>query len=279
MGNVLVSPAAEAGRVVEAVLRDLRGGDHRGVVVDSPPGAGKSTLVVRAAGELAATGAPLMIVAQTNEQVDDLIERLGARSPEVTVGRLSAVDYEPSDRVKEHPACRVGAKVADLGLRQPLQLLEILHAGIEIPIEQLAQDLQPHLEADEALEGAIVEVGGDALALALTGLFSGFLRLREVLVQNFDAALLALLGDREPRSQGTGDEHGRQQRQQGAKRQDGAEDRAEPADGGGTRRGHPGLRAAAAVFGGLASGWRARQRSPAARPRLAFWRAWWSPRR
>jgi hypothetical protein len=110
-----VSPSVEAARVIDAVLRDLRIGDHRGVVVDSPPGAGKSTLVVRAAGELAASGMPLMIVAQTNEQVDDLIERLGARSPRVGVGRLSAVDYEPSDRVRAHPACRVGAKVADLG--------------------------------------------------------------------------------------------------------------------------------------------------------------------
>ncbi|MBL7260591.1 AAA family ATPase [Paractinoplanes lichenicola] len=111
----VLSPAAEAGLVVEAVLRDLREGDHRGVVVDSPPGAGKSTLVVRAAGELAAAGEPLMIVAQTNEQVDDLIARLGARSPEVAVGRLSAVDYEASERVRNHPNCRVGAKVAELG--------------------------------------------------------------------------------------------------------------------------------------------------------------------
>ncbi|WP_240669869.1 AAA family ATPase [Actinoplanes solisilvae] len=111
----LLSPSAEAGLVVDAVLRDLLEGDHRGVVVDSPPGAGKSTLVVRAAGELAATGDPLMIVAQTNEQVDDLIARLGARSPEIAVGRLSAVDYEASDRVRDHPGCRVGAKVADLG--------------------------------------------------------------------------------------------------------------------------------------------------------------------
>ena len=111
----LVSPAAEAAGVVDAVLRDLRLGDHRGVVVDSPPGAGKSTLVVRAAGELAAGGEPLMVVAQTNEQVDDLIERLGARSPEIAVGRLSAVDYEPTARVRAHPGCRVGAKVADLG--------------------------------------------------------------------------------------------------------------------------------------------------------------------
>src|SRR4051812_8378013 len=92
-----ISPAVAAARVIDAVLRDLSSGDHRGVVVDSPPGAGKSTLVVRAAGELAASGTPLMIVAQTNEQVDDLIERLGGRSPTVTVGRLSAVDYEASE--------------------------------------------------------------------------------------------------------------------------------------------------------------------------------------
>ncbi|BBH66299.1 helicase [Actinoplanes sp. OR16] len=110
-----MSPADEAATVIAAVLSDLRSGRHRGVVVDSPPGAGKSTLVVRAAGEVAATGEPLMIVAQTNEQVDDLIERLGARSPDVSVGRLSAVDYEPSARVREHPRCRVAPKVGDLG--------------------------------------------------------------------------------------------------------------------------------------------------------------------
>ncbi|WP_433833766.1 AAA family ATPase [Actinoplanes sp. CA-015351] len=110
-----LSPAEEAAAVIAAVLSDLRSGHHRGVVVDSPPGAGKSTLVVRAAGELAATGEPLMIVAQTNEQVDDLIDRLGTRSPEVSVGRLSAVDYEASARVRAHPSCRVAPKVTDLG--------------------------------------------------------------------------------------------------------------------------------------------------------------------
>ncbi len=109
------APAVEAATVVAAVLADLTSGRHRGVVVDSPPGAGKSTLVVRAAGVLAAAGDPLMIVAQTNEQVDDLIDRLGAAGPDVTVGRLSAVDYTPSERVRAHPACRVAAKVADLG--------------------------------------------------------------------------------------------------------------------------------------------------------------------
>jgi hypothetical protein len=107
-------PAAEAARVIDAVLADLASGAHRGVVVDSPPGAGKSTLVVRAAGVLAAAGDPLMIIAQTNEQVDDLIHRLGVASPQVRVGRLSAVDYVASERVRAHPSCRVGAKIGDL---------------------------------------------------------------------------------------------------------------------------------------------------------------------
>jgi energy-coupling factor transporter ATP-binding protein EcfA2 len=111
----LVSPAAAAATVIDAVLKDLATSVHHGVVVDSPPGAGKSTLVVRAAGVLAASGEPLMIVAQTNEQVDDLIARLGSASPTISVGRLSAVDYVPSDRVRAHPLCRVGAKVGDLG--------------------------------------------------------------------------------------------------------------------------------------------------------------------
>ncbi|MCW3839130.1 AAA family ATPase, partial [Micromonospora yasonensis] len=113
--GLAVPPAVEAERVITAVLADLRSGDHRGVVVDSPPGAGKSTLVVRAATELAATGEPLIIVAQTNEQVDDLIDRLVRKAPELRIGRLSAADYRPSDRVKDHATVRVAAKVADLG--------------------------------------------------------------------------------------------------------------------------------------------------------------------
>ncbi|KAB1156479.1 AAA family ATPase [Micromonospora sp. DT46] len=110
-----VPPAVEAERVIAAVLADLRSGDHRGVVVDSPPGAGKSTLVVRAAVELAAAGEPLIIIAQTNEQVDDLIDRLARKAPELRIGRLSAADYRPSERVRGHETVRVAAKVADLG--------------------------------------------------------------------------------------------------------------------------------------------------------------------
>lgn len=108
------APAAEAERVVAAVLADLRSGRHRGVVVDSPPGAGKSTLVVRAARELAAAGERLIIIAQTNEQVDDLIDRLATSDPELAIGRLSATDHQPTERIRRHPGVRIAAKVADL---------------------------------------------------------------------------------------------------------------------------------------------------------------------
>lgn len=105
---------AEANAVVEAILADLRRGGHRGVVVDSPPGAGKSTLVVRAAGELAAAGERVIVIAQTNEQVDDLIDRLALANPALPVGRLSATDYLPSARVAAHPTVLVRMKIADL---------------------------------------------------------------------------------------------------------------------------------------------------------------------
>ncbi|GIH18877.1 AAA family ATPase [Rugosimonospora africana] len=100
--------------VLPAVLADLRSGLHRGVVVDSPPGAGKSTLVVRAAAELAAGGDPLIVVAQTNEQVDDLVVRLADAVPDATIGRLAAQDYQAPARIRDRPAVRVGRKLAEL---------------------------------------------------------------------------------------------------------------------------------------------------------------------
>ncbi|MGN9778831.1 hypothetical protein ACTMS0_24180 [Micromonospora sp. H33] len=115
LAGLEVPPAVEAERVITAVLADLRSRHHGGVVVDSPPGAGKSTLVVRAAVELAAPGVPLIIVAQTNDQVDDLIDLLAQKAPELRIGRLSAADYPPSERVTGHETVQVAAKAADLG--------------------------------------------------------------------------------------------------------------------------------------------------------------------
>ncbi len=138
-GSVSERSAAErsaaARAVIERVTADLLSGLHRGVIVDSPPGAGKSTLVVELAKRLADTGEPVMIVAQTNEQVDDLVDRLatthgqaddtaaGEDRKGLTIGRLSASGYVPTERVVRHlggPDARdhcvtVAGKVADLG--------------------------------------------------------------------------------------------------------------------------------------------------------------------
>ncbi|MER7618936.1 AAA family ATPase, partial [Nonomuraea wenchangensis] len=112
-GSPEPSPEHSPEQVIADVLADLP--RHRGVVVDSPPGAGKSTLVVRAAAHLAATGEPLMIVAQTNEQVDDLVARICDKHPHLTVGRLSAGAYAPPPRLLELAGVRVGTRVQDLG--------------------------------------------------------------------------------------------------------------------------------------------------------------------
>jgi hypothetical protein len=106
-------PAAAAARVVGAALNDFSSGDHRGVVVDSPPGAGKSTLVVQACTELAAGDEAVMVVAQTNEQVDDLIDRMARQAPNVRIGRLCGAAYVPDHRVG-HPNVRLGNRVDEL---------------------------------------------------------------------------------------------------------------------------------------------------------------------
>ncbi|WP_067666171.1 AAA domain-containing protein [Nocardia miyunensis] len=100
--------------VISGVLDDFTGGAGRGVVVDSPPGAGKSTLVVRAATQIARAGEPVMVVAQTNDQVDDLVDRMAREAPATRIGRLRGGDYVPSARVG-HPNVIVADKVPDLG--------------------------------------------------------------------------------------------------------------------------------------------------------------------
>lgn len=109
-----------ADAAVAGVLADLAAPAHRAVVVDSPPGAGKSTLVVRAARQLAASGEPHLIVAQTNEQVDDLIERIATEDPALTIGRLRGQSYVTAERI-DLPNVTVAQKVADLG--EPMVLI------------------------------------------------------------------------------------------------------------------------------------------------------------
>ena len=77
-----------------AILADLAKAE-RGVVVDSPPGAGKSTLVVAAAASLAERGERVMVVGQTNEQVDDLIDRLAGEHACCGSAGCRRQDYTP----------------------------------------------------------------------------------------------------------------------------------------------------------------------------------------
>ncbi|MEU1475862.1 AAA domain-containing protein [Streptomyces sp. NPDC005760] len=159
-GSRAFDPGAEAARATDAILHDTLHGTHRGVVVDSPPGAGKSTLVVRAALELADAGRPLMVVAQTNAQVDDLVLRLAEKNPGLPVGRLHSSDADPYDKaLDELPQVRKSAKAGDL-------------TGLPVVISTAAK--WGHVKVDEPWAHAIVDeayqMRSDSL-LAVAGLF------------------------------------------------------------------------------------------------------------
>ncbi|MCX5382271.1 AAA domain-containing protein [Streptomyces sp. NBC_00083] len=153
-------PGTAAAEATDAILADTLHGSARGIVVDSPPGAGKSTLVVRAALELAAAGRPLMVVAQTNSQVDDLVVRLAEKAPELPVGRLHSSESDPYDKALDDlENVRKSSKAGDL-------------AGLDVVISTSAKwahvkDVEPwgHAIVDEAYQ-----MRSDAL-LAVAGLF------------------------------------------------------------------------------------------------------------
>ena len=106
--------AAElAEQAAERILSDLTNG-HRGVVVDSPPGAGKSALVVRAAAGLADAAENVMVIAQTNEQVDDLTDRLAAARPGLPIGRLAGSEYIQAERLLKRQCVTLSTKLDDL---------------------------------------------------------------------------------------------------------------------------------------------------------------------
>jgi hypothetical protein len=108
-----VTAAELAEQSTARIVADL-GRSRRGVVVDSPPGAGKSTLVVRVAAGLAGADETVMVVAQTNEQVDDLADRLAASRPGLAIGRLAAGEYTPPERVARHQNVMISARLQDL---------------------------------------------------------------------------------------------------------------------------------------------------------------------
>ncbi|MFD5222400.1 AAA family ATPase [Streptomyces tendae] len=109
-----LTPGERADQAVSGILAGLDTTTGRGVVVDSPPGAGKSTLVVRATGHLTSAGHQLMIVAQTNEQVDDLVDRIAREHPGLEIGRLHASGHVLPPRVTSHANVTGSTQAADL---------------------------------------------------------------------------------------------------------------------------------------------------------------------
>jgi hypothetical protein len=105
-----------AGRHAAAVAEVWRlvSGGVRTVVVDSPPGAGKSTLVRELTGRLVAAGERVPVVTQTNDQADDLATALAAElsGRGVTVGRLHSSEHRAPDEVP--PGLAYSAKLSML---------------------------------------------------------------------------------------------------------------------------------------------------------------------
>lgn len=109
-----LSPTDQHDRARETVW-DLLQGEDRTVLVNSPPGAGKSTLV-RDLGIRWSERTQLPVVTQTNNQADDLTRDIasvlgpnGGR-----VGRLHATDYSPPDDFVDHPVIGLNRNVQAL---------------------------------------------------------------------------------------------------------------------------------------------------------------------
>jgi hypothetical protein len=108
----MTDPVASHAAALESIWGHVVSG-ARTVVVDSPPGAGKSTLVRTLTQRLVADGAVVPIVVQTNDQADDLVTALVPLLPGVEVGRLHASGWEPP--VSLPRSVRLASKLDELG--------------------------------------------------------------------------------------------------------------------------------------------------------------------
>ncbi|WP_414166373.1 AAA family ATPase [Streptoverticillium reticulum] len=105
-------PNRQAGQAERAIVEQLPTLTCPGLVVDAPPGAGKTTLVIHAAQALAQCGAPCVIITQTNSQADDLVRRLA--HPHLPTARLTAANHTVPPDVPALPGVRVGHRIEDL---------------------------------------------------------------------------------------------------------------------------------------------------------------------
>ncbi|MFH9712899.1 AAA domain-containing protein [Streptomyces luteogriseus] len=108
------SPQQQMDTAARAILEQLPTLTHRGIVVHSPPGAGKSTLVARAADALAQSHAPCPVIAQTNSQVDQLVRRLARHHPHLRTARLTATEHSVPHDLQAHPGIRIATRIEAL---------------------------------------------------------------------------------------------------------------------------------------------------------------------
>lgn len=111
--RAIVSPAAAGSALALERVWELVQQGRRTVVVDAPPGSGKSTLVRQVAARLAAAGRQVPIVTQGNQQADDLAYALGWELAGTgAVGRLHGGDWSPPPAPPPNLVC--GTRVGDL---------------------------------------------------------------------------------------------------------------------------------------------------------------------
>ncbi|WP_406073123.1 AAA domain-containing protein [Streptomyces virginiae] len=109
-----LSPRKQTDHATRAVLEQLPTLTHRGLVVEAPPGAGKSTLVAQAAETLAQSSGPCPVIAQTNSQVDHLVRRFAHNHPHLRTARLTSADHAVPDDLRAHSGVRIGTRIEDL---------------------------------------------------------------------------------------------------------------------------------------------------------------------
>jgi hypothetical protein len=113
-------PDPNASAAVDAVLDRLRADNwDRALVVDSPPGAGKSTLVVAAARTLVRDlgSDTVPVVVQTNNQADDLVRRLGLAG--LRAGRLVGSKHQVPPEVLSSGLVAISGRWRDLAAPGP----------------------------------------------------------------------------------------------------------------------------------------------------------------
>lgn len=74
-------------------LEVFRGGTKPVCVVKAPPGSGKTQLLVDDVPRWVRPKSPVLVVALTNEQVDDVCDRIGRANPRLRVVRFTGADH------------------------------------------------------------------------------------------------------------------------------------------------------------------------------------------